>query len=96
VEFELDTIVVELELATEELELEELDVVGVETTEDVVEVVVDFDSAKIPAPAIITIITMTTTIMATRLIACLNFLKVKLYFKPTRRLLSFPRFVILL
>jgi hypothetical protein len=73
---------VELELATEELELEEeveeLEVVGAETTEVVVEVVVDFDRAKIPAPAIMMIITMTTTIMATRLIACLNFLKVKL------------------
>ncbi len=87
----------ELELATEaelEEEIEELEVVGVETTDDV-EVVDDFDRAKIPAPAIIMIITMTTTIMATRLMACLNFLNVKLYFRSTGRLLSFPRFIIL-
>jgi hypothetical protein len=80
-EFDPVEAVVEFELATDEEELvEELEltaVVGVETTVD--EVVVDLlDNAKIPAPAIIITMTITTTIIAILLTARLKFLKAKL------------------
>ncbi len=55
----------------------ELEVVIVDEVE-VVDVVVDLvDNARIPAPAMIIIMTTTTTIRATLLMACLKFFKVE-------------------